>query len=744
VTAFSALAATAGAQRVSLGWAWQNPAPLGSIARGVVRAGPYEYAIGADGTLLRSSDGGGDWTVIDTGIEEPVSRLEVIDESALVIDDAAGCATEISTDAGETFARIFNSSSSCVPVAAFSFLSPSVGFILLKDGAVERTSDGGRSFSPGAPLPGTPAANEISDEKRFAASEGRGVELHFSTAGAGLAFVTPSTGPSAAYATSDGGMSWSTIALPAKAEVEHLDFVNAETAYATGPSTLLYSSDAGATWQAVAIGPLDESPEAVFCSAANGCLATLWLTTNLIALHGAAPPSSFAAPLPLCAVSGQLPSLIVTVPESSRPENASVLSGDAGEACAPETDGAAEIDSEILGQGPGELIYAPGPHGHLALSSDEGRVWRTISAPSSARLIRAVSFASSSEGVTLGGDGVVRETVDGGTTWQTLATGTSGTPRAVTLLAPRTLLALGESGIRRSAARGPFTTVGGRAAGAAHLFRFDSAGSAVFAYGENTLFRSTDAGARWTELGLPRGGREGTLGIKDISFISPTRGWALDGWGTLFSTIDAGRHWRQVLAAGPVEALSVRFVNGKDGYLTGLAYGPNERDTDILHTSDGGATWSPEYVGPGWLDSPVVATGTAAAVLLQEPNSGVTGTMLYTTSSSGEAGAESARVAIHASRRMITARELLAHHGALSVTISGTVSTHAAGETVILGRLNLQGAFWDSRLLRTGPGGRFTMRWRIGASSAFVAQWIGGPGQTGAGSRPITITVSSR
>ena len=139
---FETLGSTAGAQRVSLGWAWQNPVPPGRVARGVVRAGSLEYAIGDDGTLLRSSDGGADWSALDTGIDEPVSRLEVVDEATLVVGDESGCGTEISTNAGETFASIFNASR-CLPVAAFSFVSPSVGFALLRDGAVERTVDGG-------------------------------------------------------------------------------------------------------------------------------------------------------------------------------------------------------------------------------------------------------------------------------------------------------------------------------------------------------------------------------------------------------------------------------------------------------------------------------------------------------------------------------------------------------------------------------------------------------------------------
>jgi photosystem II stability/assembly factor-like uncharacterized protein len=468
------LAATAGAQRVSLGWAWQNPVPLGRVARGVVRAGSFEYAIGDDGTLLRSSDGGADWSALDTGVDKPVSRLEVVDEATLVIGDESGCGTEISTNAGETFASIFNASR-CLPVAAFSFVSPSVGFALLRDGAVERTTNGGRSFSTAAPIPGTPAEIGIEDEKHFLGSEDLGVELHFRTASSGIAFVKPSYGSSAAYATSDGGASWSPIALPATAEVENVDFVNEETAYAAGPGTLLYSSDAGATWQALAVAALN--PEAVFCDTANGCLANLGLTTG-IALHGAAAPTSYVAQLPLCAVAEQLPSQIITVDHRTASENASLVSGEASENCSPQS-ARAEIEYGGLRQGPGELVYAPVGNGYLALSGDEGRVWRTIATPSSE--LTDASFVDPREGITLDGHGVVHETEDGGASWRTLATGTKGAPRAVAMVGSHSVLALGASGIRRSNGSGPFAAVGGRAASAAHLFGFDVAGSTVFA-----------------------------------------------------------------------------------------------------------------------------------------------------------------------------------------------------------------------------------------------------------------------
>jgi hypothetical protein len=92
----------------------------------------------------------------------------------------------------------------------------------------------------------------------------------------------------------------------------------------------------------------------------------------------------------------------------------------------------------------------------------------------------------------------------------------------------------------------------------------------------------------------------------------------------------------------------------------------------------------------------------------------------------------------------VTGQQLLADHGAAPVTISGTLSTGAAGQQVIIAHRNLQGEpIWDERTVTTGASGRFTTKWRVGNSSVFVAQWLGEHHQTGAGSRALTILTPS-
>jgi hypothetical protein len=130
--------------------------------------------------------------------------------------------------------------------------------------------------------------------------------------------------------------------------------------------------------------------------------------------------------------------------------------------------------------------------------------------------------------------------------------------------------------------------------------------------------------------------------------------------------------------------------------------------------------------------------------MLQEQTADDQGTMFYATKSFGESGRLGARIVLHASQRAISGRELFIDHGSVRVTVSGALSTGVAGQRVIVAERDLRGSSWNSRMLTTGAGGRFSARWLLHGSSIFVAQWIGEPGQTGAGSRPLRITAPLR
>jgi len=151
-------------------------------------------------------------------------------------------------DGGKTFRKIFIVAETDCPdrVRSTNFVDKNTGYLLLADGSVLRTTDAGQSFSKQTAIPATQAS----------ATPGGAVakDIVFNSADAGIAFVTPAPGaPSVAYFTTDAGVSWKPLPIPA-ANVERVYRFDAATLYAIGAETLLRSTDGGQTFTKQAFG----------------------------------------------------------------------------------------------------------------------------------------------------------------------------------------------------------------------------------------------------------------------------------------------------------------------------------------------------------------------------------------------------------------------------------------------------------------------------------------------------------
>src|SRR4051794_2392289 len=155
-----ALAPAAGAQ-VSVGhsgWSWGNPQPQGNTLHAVEFAGGVGYAAGDFGTLMRTTDGGQSWTGVPTGITSNLTRIRAVDANTVVL--GAGCVLRRSDDGGATFRRVpfTNSETNCpAQLQSFQFPTPLIGYLVLNDGTVQTTTDGGLTFSGVTAVPGTQA-----------------------------------------------------------------------------------------------------------------------------------------------------------------------------------------------------------------------------------------------------------------------------------------------------------------------------------------------------------------------------------------------------------------------------------------------------------------------------------------------------------------------------------------------------------------------------------------------------------
>src|SRR5688500_16720800 len=147
---FLLIAAPAGAavSTNQSGWLWGTPEPQGNTLPALELQGMTGYAAGDFGTLLRTNDGGGSWGTVRTGLSIRFSEIDVIDADSIVV--ASACAIRRTDNGGESFRRLpYTSSERNCPrrLVGMSFPTSDVGYLLLEEGGLLRTEDGGESFS---------------------------------------------------------------------------------------------------------------------------------------------------------------------------------------------------------------------------------------------------------------------------------------------------------------------------------------------------------------------------------------------------------------------------------------------------------------------------------------------------------------------------------------------------------------------------------------------------------------------
>jgi photosystem II stability/assembly factor-like uncharacterized protein len=390
------------------GWNWGNPQPQGHTLHTVEFAGARGYAAGDFGTLLRTDDGGATWTATPTGTTVSIDRLRVVDANTLVI--GSGCLLRRSDDGGTSFRRLrFTSSETdcSAPVTSFHFPTAQVGYLLLSDGSVVRTANGGSSFSGRQALPGT----QVTHPNGAVATP---ADIFFTDSNTGFAITRGPTG-GAIYRTSDGANTWVQQGASAQT-LTGIFFADPMVGYAVGTAnTVLKTTDGGMTWNPKAVAA-DVPPSdlvSIRCATAMSCLIStaagdrLLRTTDGGATITALTPSTrkiFAAAFSSPSIALAVGELGATV-RSANADAASPLFTPVGDDPLDGTFSRLRASSEAI-------VHAPGRSGRLALSTDGGRHWGVVRVPTSENLLD-VWFVDASHGFVLDETGKAQRTDDG-------------------------------------------------------------------------------------------------------------------------------------------------------------------------------------------------------------------------------------------------------------------------------------------------------------------------------------------
>ncbi len=710
--------ASAGVQTGTSGWQWGNPLPQGNKLTAMAFAGQTGYAGGAFGTLLKTTDGGTSWTGLRTGTAQELDQVQVVDANTVVA--GGGCVARLSVNGGQSFSRIAFTpvESSCdQPLKSLSFADKNTGYLLLADGSVLQTTDGGQTFTPRTAVPGTQAAG----------GQAKAGAISFRSPTGG--FVATASGQ--VFTTADQGQSWTQVA-DTGVGIDRITFVTPQRAYTTGAGGgLSRTSDGGATWVAKASGA--QKLTGIACADADNCLLATGSSTLLRTADGAQ-----TAPTPVKAGNDAFNAVAfasVTRAVAGGDRGSTVVSDDSGLTFAPiggRLDG--KFFSVTAGAG-AQTAYAPGPRGTLGRTTNAGQTWQSGNIPTTAD-VSAVSFPSNVEGYALDVRNGVFRTLNGAGSWKPLDLGT--TARVTGVLAPKagTVLAATSGGLRRSTDQGDeFALVAGKALKGLRLTNLDQAGSATFALGSTDLVRSTDAGATWTTVRKPGPYRKLKSGktrnatvLREVDFASASTGWAITSSGKLFRTTNAGRSWTELPGVGAaVQGSSLAMASATTGFLTLPAFGDLGEAGFLLRTTDGGATWRPQLVAAQPIVSGGVAvSGTSAYALA--------GDGLLATQGGGDAGAKST----------LTLSRVKTVSKPQSVTVTGKLQPAEGGERVTVSYRPAGSSSWRAQTVRTGATGSFTASVRAArGANVVVAQWAGDFRSAGTGSQPLTVTVKA-
>jgi photosystem II stability/assembly factor-like uncharacterized protein len=717
LAAVAALPAGANVQVGSSGWQWGNPLPQGNTVRAMSFAGATGYAAGDFGTLLKTTDGGNTWTGLPVGTFQGLAVVQALDANTVVA--GGGCVARRSTDGGATFTavRFTPVEASCrVGLRDLSFVSGDAGFLLLADGSVFTTTDGGTQFAPRTAVPDTRATGGSAEP-------------------GGIAFINARTG----YATSggkvfqtlDGGVSWKAV-WSAPNHLNRLWFADAQHGFGVGDSGLMLSTDdGGSTWIARTTPPGAPSLTSIRCNTSRICIMTTGSGHELIRVTGAGtdlPTVVTPSTDPVYAAAFASPQRVVAAGENG----ATVVSDDAGESFTPVGGRISGTFTALRAGGAANTAFAPGADGRLAKTTDGGRTWSTGNVPTTADLLD-VSFPTADDGYALDIDGGLFHTDNGGAAWEGLNTGSTRRPRAVLAPDESTVLVVGPRGLRRSEDAGQtFDQARARAVQRAQLTGIATAhaNGTLFVWGPSTVARSDDGGATW--IAVPKPGRTArerrSLQTAQVAFASATVGLLRDTAGRVWRTTNAGRSWTLLTSVGTEDVVGMTASSARKATLTVGRFG-GQAGGYLLRSVDAGVTWQPQFV----VNDPIQPDGLAAGQGVDYLLAGNSGLLFSATG--GVVGSPS-QLTVATRRRSLTKPG--------RITVTGRLQPAGGLAQVVVSALAPGSTAWSHQTVAVASNGTFATAWRLPhGTTTFVAQWTGDFKSAGAGSRPLTVTVGS-
>jgi photosystem II stability/assembly factor-like uncharacterized protein len=581
------------------------------------------WAVGDEGTILWTTDGGQIWQRLDSGTRHDLRDVFFIDSATgwVVGQGMSSVATILHTgDGGDTWIEQVPGSPAVEgDLNAVAFLGKQNGWAggesSDREAVILGTSDGGREWT---------------------------VQYRSSTGGAirDVCFTSLQKGHAVGdgcslLRTTDGGGSWiligpSSIDNPDNLDIEEaklysLSFADDDHGWAMGENVILATSDGGASWRARAL-------QVRFADGTEGPyhLSRFW---RIRAVRFVSPTDGWAFGWGW----GEIGVILRT--------------DDGGLTWTEQTgwlqqrlQGNAErFKHYVFGaaMASAQEGWAVGGGGLVLRTIDGGHHWDEVTAAMTRTELWDVAFVDDKQGYAVGSYGVFLRTTDG-KTWCRDETNIPGMIHfeGITRAGSRLWLAgYGSSGGEDSRGRLYWSANNGAtwseveeiadSGGAPLDLREVHLHSVIFIDDDNgwvagslgTILHSSDGGAHWAcqETGINED-------LRAITFVDLDHGWAVTFQGSVMRTTNGGAVWTQVASDVTRWLKAVAFVDPENGWVGGQG--------GIYCSSDGGSTWSRLL---SYEVCPPTAENVTSIVVLDEENVWAVGAgEIYRTTSGGK------------------------------------------------------------------------------------------------------------
>ncbi|WMJ74363.1 YCF48-related protein [Cytophagaceae bacterium ABcell3] len=484
------------------------------------------YVAGTGGYVLRTKDGGQSWSLINDGISDFTgvhNGLYFIDKNTGFLSSGVGGEKYLfkTEDGGDNWTELHKSPG--VTFRKFSFIDNNTGYVFAQEPvgltpSIFKTTDGGTTWD---------SLSTITDTRHV-------YDIHFVSENTGFATGFNGEFTGNIMKTTDGGVSWEEIATK-PAFVQSLYFTDADNGYVVADD-IYVTADGGDNWEALSVEGSSTSGGAL-----RGAEGNIWLVgpSNSAIFKGTASNNNFER-----ISSGHIPGELLSI------------------------------------DGHQDEMVAVGRRGHIYHSNDHGKEWQRVAKDLTENHLMDVSFPDQEIAVAVGRNGtiVIKEK---NKDWEGIDTEIDFNLNAVCIKDGHHGFIAADSG-RILYTHDNFKNWNLKLIDQEkrnfHSIHFLN-GHHGFAAGEMGVLMATKDGQDWDILDA------GVINdLFSMYFMDDDNGIITGSNGMILRTEDGGETWGTVTSGTEQDLRSVYFADESHGWISGIG-------GTLLKTTDGGRTW---------------------------------------------------------------------------------------------------------------------------------------------------------